>query len=376
MSCRRRGPPDRTPGDPHDPDPHRRPPTAGPPAEAAGRDAKAGEPKPESHRETVESIVVRLHPRPADPRLRGRGVRDPDRLDGPDPDGPAQGGRLPAVRRHLRRQRRRTRPGPAVPVVLRDLRQLPVPHAEVDDLPSFNGDRILVMKFPYELPCLPLADRPERWDVVVFHYPEEPEQNYIKRLVGLPGEELMIRGGDLYARPLGDRRARSRSSASRCGTSGRCSMLVYDDRYRPPALGRPARVAALGPAGARRLVRGRRTSPAPSSPAAEAERRRLAPLPPPRPRPATSGGRLSDGRDARDAPAPVADHRLLLLQHQPGRRRAAHRRRSLEPHWVGDLTVRFDLEVEAAGGPADRRADRGRRPAPLRRSTWPRGRRP
>ena len=42
-----------------------------------------------------------------------------------------------------------------------------------------------------------------RWDVVVFHYPEAPEQNYIKRLVGLPGEDLQIHGGDLFARPIG-----------------------------------------------------------------------------------------------------------------------------------------------------------------------------
>ena len=56
----------------------------------------------------------------------------------------------------------------------------------------FNGDRILVNKFPYEL------GDPDRWDVFVFKYPEKPGTNYIKRLVGLPGETIRIQGGDLY----------------------------------------------------------------------------------------------------------------------------------------------------------------------------------
>lgn len=61
-------------------------------------------------------------------------------------------------------------------------------------LPAFRGDRILVNKFPYEF------WEPQRWDVVVFKYPEDPKTNYIKRLVGLPGEEIQIEWGDVYVR--------------------------------------------------------------------------------------------------------------------------------------------------------------------------------
>jgi signal peptidase I len=57
---------------------------------------------------------------------------------------------------------------------------------------SFGGDRILVNKYLYTL------TDPERWDVIVFHYPGNSEQNYIKRLVGLPGETLRIFQGDLF----------------------------------------------------------------------------------------------------------------------------------------------------------------------------------
>jgi len=67
-----------------------------------------------------------------------------------------------------------------------------MPEETVRNLPVFKGDRILVNKFPYEF-----AD-PQRWDVLVFKYPEEPKTNYIKRLVGLPGETLAIRQGDVY----------------------------------------------------------------------------------------------------------------------------------------------------------------------------------
>jgi signal peptidase I len=63
---------------------------------------------------------------------------------------------------------------------------------QIYNVPVFKGDRILVTKFSFEL-----AD-PERFDVVVFKYPEEPKINYIKRCIGLPHETLEIRQGDVY----------------------------------------------------------------------------------------------------------------------------------------------------------------------------------
>jgi signal peptidase I len=52
-------------------------------------------------------------------------------------------------------------------------------------------DRILVNKFLY------LVSDPERWDVIVFKYPLDQSKNYIKRLIGLPGEEVTIARGDI-----------------------------------------------------------------------------------------------------------------------------------------------------------------------------------
>ena len=100
--------------------------------------------------------------------------------------------------------------------------------------PSFKGDRILVMMFPYDLPFLPGSGSPERWDVVVFRYPEDPDVSYIKRLVGLPGETLRIAHGDLYLRAPGQ----DRFVLARKPWKHQSSMqiTVHDDRYRPRAL--------------------------------------------------------------------------------------------------------------------------------------------
>ncbi|MEM6472999.1 MAG: signal peptidase I [Planctomycetota bacterium] len=59
---------------------------------------------------------------------------------------------------------------------------------------TFNGDRILVSKYAYTI------SEPQRWDVIVFKFPGNPKQNYIKRLVGLPEETLSIFMGDVYRR--------------------------------------------------------------------------------------------------------------------------------------------------------------------------------
>jgi len=56
-------------------------------------------------------------------------------------------------------------------------------------------DRVLVNKLVY------LLRDPERYEVVVFKNPLWQRQNYIKRLVGLPGERICLRNGDVFVTP-------------------------------------------------------------------------------------------------------------------------------------------------------------------------------
>ncbi len=67
-----------------------------------------------------------------------------------------------------------------------------------------EGDLILVNKFIYgaKIPFtklrLPALSQPKRGDVVVFIYPEDKKKDFIKRLVGLPGESVEIKSGSIY----------------------------------------------------------------------------------------------------------------------------------------------------------------------------------
>jgi signal peptidase I len=66
------------------------------------------------------------------------------------------------------------------------------------------GDFLLVNKLLYgaEVPFtsrhLPAIRSPRRGEVVVFQFPEDPTKNFVKRLVGLPGDTLAMRSGVLF----------------------------------------------------------------------------------------------------------------------------------------------------------------------------------
>jgi len=66
------------------------------------------------------------------------------------------------------------------------------------------GDHLLVNKFVFgptasrlERTVMPIGEI-HRGDVVVFKYPEEPERDFIKRVIGLPGETLEVREKKVY----------------------------------------------------------------------------------------------------------------------------------------------------------------------------------
>ncbi|CAN5415282.1 signal peptidase I [soil metagenome] len=74
----------------------------------------------------------------------------------------------------------------------------------------YQGDYIIVSKFSYgwskhSIPFSPglfdgriMGRVPTRGDIVVFKLPRDPKIDYIKRLIGLPGDQVQVRGGVVY----------------------------------------------------------------------------------------------------------------------------------------------------------------------------------
>ncbi len=53
-------------------------------------------------------------------------------------------------------------------------------------------DRLIGYRLAY------LRDGPERGDIVIFHYPDDEEELYVKRVIGLPGETIDIVDGEVF----------------------------------------------------------------------------------------------------------------------------------------------------------------------------------
>jgi signal peptidase I len=95
---------------------------------------------------------------------------------------------------------------------------------------SMSGDRIIVAKFAYDL------GEPQRWDVIVFKFPGNAVQNYIKRLVGLPGERVLITGGNVYVRGLNEPEEALRIARKPPHKLNALLQLVHDTDYIPAEL--------------------------------------------------------------------------------------------------------------------------------------------
>ena len=60
-------------------------------------------------------------------------------------------------------------------------------------LPTLKpGEFVLVSKFAYR------TGEPRRGDVIIFHFPQNPKEDYVKRVIGLPGDDVKVGNENLY----------------------------------------------------------------------------------------------------------------------------------------------------------------------------------
>lgn len=219
--------------------------------------------------------------------------------------------------------------------------------AKAFDLPVFKGDRILVNKFPYEL------GHPDRWDVCVFKFPEDPERNYIKRMIGLPEETIRIQRGDVYARQPGaaDFQILRKQDPNK---QLAIQILVADDAHPPRELlaqGWPERWTGMQPGEDPTAIAG--WVPAPEVAVQDAQRRayklqgddwqwlRYRHLVP----------SDSDWKQVADGGRPNPNPRPQLVTDYYAYNTFDGMEHDRDLFWVGDLTVSGRLVVSSVGGP-------------------------
>ena len=88
-----------------------------------------------------------------------------------------------------------------------------------------GGDRVLVLKYLYQF------RPPQPWDVVVFKNPQNNRENYIKRLIGVPGETIEIVHGDVFFKSGDDQPWQIRRKSPRAQET--MWQIIYDNDYQP-----------------------------------------------------------------------------------------------------------------------------------------------
>jgi len=94
--------------------------------------------------------------------------------------------------------------------------------------PNFeNGDYLIVDEISYRF------REPERGEIIVFKYPKNPTQRYIKRIIGLPGETIEIKEGQVIILDEDGNQALDESEylSENIETSGNIRVSLSEDEY-------------------------------------------------------------------------------------------------------------------------------------------------
>ncbi len=96
--------------------------------------------------------------------------------------------------------------------------------------PAFeDGDYLIINEISYRF------KKAQRGDVIVFRFPEDPKQFFIKRIIALPDETIQIRNGKIVVfnedNPSGFTPDESEYLGPRQITEGNLKMILEDDEY-------------------------------------------------------------------------------------------------------------------------------------------------
>jgi signal peptidase I len=104
------------------------------------------------------------------------------------------------------------------------------------------GDYLLAAKWPYgfsryslplNMPLIPsriLASQPERGDVVIFKAPPRNDLDYIKRVIGLPGDQIQMRDGQLFINGQGVQKQKIEDFIVPVSVNTQCYSQALKDR--------------------------------------------------------------------------------------------------------------------------------------------------
>ena len=92
--------------------------------------------------------------------------------------------------------------------------------------PTFEtGDYLIVDQISYKL------DNPSRGDVVIFRFPQDTSKFFIKRIIGLPGERLIINGEEVYIEQKDGTKIKLEEDFVELEVDSQEDIILADDEY-------------------------------------------------------------------------------------------------------------------------------------------------